>query len=516
MRAGGFDRRAFLTILGLGGLAKLAGHTSFALAAADDASERTEFSWDLLKARAKALATRPFQPNTGKMDPNLANLTYDQFRAISFKPERAIWEGASIPFRMQLFHAGYLYREPVDIYLVENGATSKIRYDADMFHFGPAEKRVSLPDDAGFSGFRFHGAFAGTDNPLEFLVFQGASYFRGRAKGQSYGLSARGLAIDTVQPGGEEFPSFRTFWVETPAPGSDVVTAYALLDSKSVSGAYRFKISQAVDTVLDIDCELYPRRALDHAGIAAFSSMFYFGPADHSFHDDSRPRVHDSDGLLIFTGDGDWIWRPLVTAPNILYSMFSDQSPRGFGLMQREREYDNYQDFQADYHTRPGAWIEPLSDWGAGSVDLVEIPTGNEYADNIVAFWRPQEPLQPGGSYPFRYRLVWCWHVPVKRDIAQVVRTATGKGLAERSRYFAVDFVGGDLYAEADDEFWDYDYGASEGAIKAFTVTGNPVLDGKRIGIEYHPQGSKNADLTFQIRRFGKPLTEKWVYRWAP
>ncbi len=514
--AGGLDRRAFMVIAGLSSAAALLRRGGLAFAATDDAGETAEFSWDLLKARAKAIAGRPFQPNPEKMDANLAGLDYDQYRAINFKPEKAIWAGTSIPFRMQLFHAGYLYREPVDIYLVENGKASKIRYDRSMFHFGPAEKRVPLPDDAGFSGFRLHTAANPHDNGTEFIVFQGASYFRSKAKGQSYGLSARGLAIDTVQPSGEEFPSFRSFWVETPQPGSETVTAYALLDSKSVAGAYRFEIRRNINVVIDIECEIHPRRVLSHAGIAPFSSMFFFGPADHSYHDDFRPRVHDSDGLLVFTGGGDWIWRPLVTGPNILYSVFADKSARGFGLMQREREYDHYQDFQASYHTRPSTWVEPLSDWGEGSVDLVELPTDNEYTDNVVAFWRPKEPLQPGEAYAFRYRLSWCWDVPVERNVAQVVRTATGKGIPPDSRYFLLDFAGGELYAEADDEFWDYDYGASEGVITAFTVRGNPVLDGKRVGIEYHPQGSKSADLSFQIRRFGKPLTEKWVYRWAP
>lgn len=509
------DRRAFMTIAGLASLAALLPYGN-ALGTEKGAAEDEGFSWDGLKAKARALATRPFQPYGGNMDATLAGLNYDQYRNINFNKEKAVWRDKPIPFQMQLFHAGYLYREPVDIYLVENGRASKIRYDRSMFHFGPAEERMPLPDDAGFSGFRLHAPVNSPDVFDEFLVFQGASYFRGRAKGQTYGLSARGLAIDTVQPTGEEFPAFRSYWVETPAAGDETVTVYALLDSKSVAGAYRFVVSRHIDVVMEIDCEIYPRRPLSHTGIAPFSSMFFFAPSDHSFHDDFRPRVHDSDGLLIFTGGGDWIWRPLVTGRNILYSVFSDRSPRGFGLMQREREFDHYQDINAGYEKRPGAWVEPLSDWGEGSVDLIELPTDNEYTDNVVAFWRPKEPMQPGGSYAYRYRLTWCWHVPVKRDVAQIVATRAGKGIPPGSRYFVIDFAGDPLYAEADDEQWDYQVTASRGAIKAFTVAANPVTDGKRVGIEYHPEGDESADISFQIRRFGKPLSEKWVYRWTP
>ncbi|WP_088346009.1 MULTISPECIES: glucan biosynthesis protein [Rhodomicrobium] len=508
------NRRAFLMAAGLGSLAAALGRSG--LAALAETGPATDFSWDILKAKAKALAGEPYRSAAGQIAPALADLNYDQFRNIEFDSDKAIWSGTQIPFRMELFHNGYIYRDPMDIYLVENGKAAPIRYDKSMFNFGPAEQRVPLPDDAGFSGLRLHAPVHEPNVFEEFQVFQGASYFRGKAMGQTYGLSARGLAINTAREGGEEFPSFRAFWVETSAADSHTVTVYALLDSDSVAGAYRFVIGRAVDVVMDVDCAIYPRKAIQYPGIAPFSSMFFFGPADHTPHDDFRPRVHDSDGLLLLTGEGNWIWRPLVTAPQILYSVFSDKSPRGFGLMQRQRDFDHYQDINAAYERRPSAWVEPLSDWGDGSVDLIELPTGTEYADNIVAFWRPKDPLQAGGSYDYRYRLTWCWHVPGERPVAQVLRTRSGVGLPPGSRYIMIDFAGGELYADADDEHWDYDVTASAGYIKAYTIAPNPFTGGKRVGIEYHPDGSKEADLAFQISRFGKKLTEKWVYRWAP
>jgi glucans biosynthesis protein len=506
------DRRAFLTIAGLG-LASLL-HRAAPAFAGDPAEEAKPFSWDALKERARALAAAPYDPHFGEMDPALLALDYDQYRAINFREDKAIWGDRPSPVQLQLFHSGYLYKEPVAIHLIENGMARKVRYSKEMFDFGPAEKRPKLPDDAAFAGFRIHAPIRDGEYS-EYAVFQGASYFRSRAKGQTYGLSARGLAVDTAQPEGEDFPAFTSFWIDTPAPDATTVTVYALLDSRSATGAYRFEIGRIVDVVMDVDCVVCPRRTLVHPGIAPFSSMFFFGPADHTYHDDFRPRVHDSDGLMIETGDGNWIWRPLVTSNHILYSVFSDKSPRGFGLMQRERKFELYQDLSAGYERRPSCWVEPLSDWGEGSVDLIELPTDSEYADNIVAFWRPKDPLEPGQSYPFRYRLSWCWHLPKQRKLGEAVMTLTGKGIPPGSRYFLLDFTGGELFADADDELWDYDVGASVGDVKAFTVAPNPVTDGKRVGIEYHPGDAKVADIHFQIRRFGEPLSERWVYRWA-
>jgi periplasmic glucans biosynthesis protein len=508
------DRRGFLLLAGLGGLAGLIERAGLAYAG-DPPADAEPFSWDALKARAKTMAAAPYDPKFGEIDPALAALDYDQYRNINFRADKAIWRERGGPVQMQLFHSGYLYREPVHIYLVENGKAARIRYDKSMFDFGPAEKRPKLPDDAAFSGLRLHAPVMQADEYSEYALFQGASYFRGRAKGQTYGLSARGLAVDTAQQVGEDFPAFTDFWVETPPKESTAVTVYALLDSKSATGAFRFVIDRRVDVVMDTTCEICPRRPLTHAGIAPFSSMFFFGPADPTYHDDFRPRVYDSDGLVVATGDGNWIWRPIVTANHILYSVFSDKSPKGFGLMQRDRNFDHYQDLNAGYERRPSAWVEPTSDWGEGSVDLIELPTDTEYADNIVAFWRPKEPLQPGRSYGFGYKLTWCWYLPVKRELGEVIMTRTGKGIPPGSRYFLIDFAGGELYAGADDELWDYDVGASAGAVKAFTVVPNPMIDGKRVGIEYHPGEAKVADLHFQVRRFGKPLGERWVYRFA-
>lgn len=513
MNAGGLTRRSVLHAIGLGGLAALFLRPDTLMADGKDAGE---FSWEKLKNKAKTLADSSYSAPGRTIYEKLPKLDYDQYRNIVFRDDRTFWKNEPSSFQMQLFHMGYLYREPVLIHIIEDGQARLIKYDRSLFHFGPAEEQVEIPPDAGYSGLRLHAPGSNADIYQEFAVFQGASYFRSRAQSQVYGLSARGLAIDTAQPGGEEFPSFRSFWIEKPGPNDKTITIYALLDSKSISGAYRLVISHNHDTVMEIECELYPRRELTYVGIAPFSSMYFFSPADHTRWDDFRPRVHDSDGLLIYTGAGDWIWRPLVTAGPILYSAFSDKSPRGFGLMQREHGYPTYQDINAGYDKRASAWVEPLSDWGEGTVDLIELPTNNEYADNIVAFWRPAEAMQPGETYHYRYRLSWIKDVPVKRNIATAHNTRAGKGQAPKSRYFIFDLSGGDLYTEAETEYWDFEVTASTGLIWSYTVGPNPFVNGKRIAIEFIPEGKQQADITFQISQSGTPLSERWVYRWAP
>ncbi len=503
--------------LGMGAFAAAAARGGGASATELRADQSHAFSWEFLNRRARDMAAVPFNPSRYEFPKELADLDYDHYRLIKFDPKKAIWYGEELDYRLELFHLGYIYKSPVDIFLVENGMAAPVVYHKSLYHFGPAEKRKPIPDGIrGFSGLRIHSPIERPGVFEECLVFQGASYFRAKPTFQTYGLSARGLAIDTAQPRGEEFPGFRAFWAEKPKPGDTTVTVYALLDSISVTGAYRFVCAVPGDVQMEIECQLYPRREIGHAGIAPFSSMFFFGPADHTLRDDFRGRVHDSDGLAILTSYGDWIWRPLVTAPHILYSVFSGGTPGGFGLIQRARNFEEYQDINAAYEKRPSAWVQPLNDWGEGSVDLIEIPTNGEYDDNIVAFWRPKAPLLPGKTYNYRYRLTWTADIPVERDIAKVVDTRVGKGLNEGARYLQIDFAGGALSADADEEQWDYAVKASAGYIKAYSVGPNPFTDGKRIGIEYYPDGIKVADLSFQIRKFGKPLTEKWVYRWAP
>ena len=92
-----------------------------------------------------------------------------------------------------------------------------------------------MKDRAGFAGFRVQFA---TNWKADIAAFLGASYFRAVGDDtRQYGLSARGLAIDTAFARPEEFPRFTAFWFERPSRDAGTLTLYALLDSPSIAGA---------------------------------------------------------------------------------------------------------------------------------------------------------------------------------------------------------------------------------------------------------------------------------------
>ena len=237
------------------------------------------------------------------------------------------------------------------------------------------------------------------------MAFLGASYFRFLGRGQRYGLSARGLAIGGGRRLNEEFPYFREFWIETPDPNAETITIYALLDGESATGAFRFDLVPGQDTYLETSVTLFARKTIPTVGLAPLSSMFFVGKNDRRFSDDFRSELHDSDGLLMHTGAGEWIWRPLSNplAPSV--SAFMDRDPRGFGLLQRDRNFSDYQDLDLAYELRPSYWIEPRDNWGEGKVELLELPTGDETNDNIVVAWAPKDAIEAGKSLSYAYRI---------------------------------------------------------------------------------------------------------------
>ena len=318
---------------------------------------------------------------------------------IRFLPDHALWRADRLPFQLQFFHRGFYYANRVDIFEVKDGLATPIIYSPEMFSFGdqPAPDVKNL----GFAGFRIHGPINRPDYFDEIGVFLGASYFRAVAKGQDYGLSARGLSINTADPKGEEFPNFRTFWVERPAKGATSIVVHALLDSESAAAAYRFTIRPGETTIYDIEVTLFPRVQIEQIGLASLTSMYFFGANDRGGVDDFRPEVHDSDGLAIQNGRGEQIWRPLDNPADLQVSAFVDNNPRGFGLMQRERDFRTYEDLEARYEKRPSAFVEPIGDWGEGVVHLVEIPTRPR---STTTSWRSgvrARPTRAKGEYAY-------------------------------------------------------------------------------------------------------------------
>ena len=338
------------------------------------------------------------------------------------------------------------------------------------------------------------------------------------AKGQKYGLSARGLAIDTAEMTGEEFPVFKEFWVEKPKPKDKFIKLYALLDSKSVSGAYSFKIIPGTNTIMDIEAHLFARSDIKKVGIAPLTSMFLFGENNKHEFDDYRPEVHDSDGLLIHNGNDEWLWRPLDNSKHLRISSFMDNNPKGFGLLQRDRDIKNYLDFEANYQDRPSAWVEPLSDWGKGLVQLVEIPSLQEIHDNIVAYWVPEQQLKAGGEYVFSYRLIWLNDVMKDRELASVTATRTGVGgvsginLGNTNRKFVIDFTGKGLNSKFSENNIKPVVSAIKGQINGVSAVYNPTTGGVTVYVDYQPVDGD--EIRVSLTKDDVPFSEVWSYQW--
>ena len=502
-------RRAFLRT---GASLPLLAAADYAVAA-DAAPASLPFDGSTIRTMARQLATQPYKAPDRTLPASFKKLDYDAYQGIRFNPAKSLWLDQQRKFTAQFFHRGYIYQDRVDIFEVADGKAQPIRYNPDLFTFG---KVTPSADDLGFAGFRIRYPMNHPNTQDEVCAFLGASYFRAIAKDQSYGLSARGLAIKTADSSGEEFPVFRSFWLERPASDADVIVLHALLDSPSAAASFRFTIRPGEDTVFDIETATYPRTDITQAGLAPLTSMFLFDANDRTRFDDWRAAVHDSNGLQLHTGHDEFLWRPLANPRDLQISSFSDTGPRGFGLMQRERTFVDYQDLESRFEKRPSAWIEPIGDWGQGVVELVEIPSDREVNDNMVAFWRPKDTLRAKGEYLLNYRLHWCWAPPGEVKLAQTLQTRCGLSFDQKHRQFIIDFVGDSLKSLTPDRPPVLDAGAEQGKIVSAVAEPNPDISGWRVSIELDPQDNKLVELHARLTLGDKPLTETWIYRWTP
>ena len=476
-------------------------------------AEPATFDRSIVRQMARDLAGKPYKAADEKLPEGLQDLDYDRYRAIRFLPDHARWHGEKLPFELQFFHRGFFYKNRVDIYEVANGQETKIPYRPEDFSFGETPPPKSGAD-LGFAGFRIHAPINRPDYQDEVCVFLGASYFRAVAKGEVYGLSARGLSINTGEAKGEEFPAFKAFWIEKPAPEAKSIVVHAVLDSESAAAAYRFTIRPGATTVFDVEMAIYPRVTLDHAGLAPITSMFFFGPNDRKDVDDFRPAVHDSDGLAILNGRGEELWRPLCNPTDLQISSFVDQNPRGFGLMQREKKFVAYEDLESSFERRPSLWAEPIGDWGEGEVRLLEIPTREEVHDNIAALWHPKSALQAKGEYTYTYRLHWGPDSPKPASLARFCRTAVGaKG--DDSRIFVLD-IAGDQLKSADPKSVRGVVSADKGAIKNIVTQPNPATGGWRLSVELAVKDKAPVEIRASLMQADEALSEVWIYRWTP
>ena len=395
------------------------------------AGQAMAFSLDDVAEKAKALSEQGYVAPQSNLPDVFREMKYADYQKIRFDASKAYWGQEKTPFELFFYHQGMHFDVPVKIHEITSTQVRQIPYDPSYFTFDNLQLDPAALENLGFAGFKVLYPLNAPDKQDELITFLGASYLRALGKGQWYGLSVRGLAIDTALPSGEEFPRFTEFWVEHPQPDRRNLVIYALLDSPRATGAYRMVVTPGTDTVLEVEARLFFREGVGKLGLAPLTSMFLYGPNQPSPQVNYRPAIHDSNGLAIHSGNGEWLWRPLNNPRRLSISTFSVENPRGFGLMQRGHDFSQYEDLDDRYELRPSGWVEPIGDWGKGKVELVEIPTPDETNDNIVAFWTPDEPAEPGKPIDLKYRVHFTLDEPALHDPALAWVSQTRRSVGE-------------------------------------------------------------------------------------
>jgi len=483
------------------------------------------FSIDDVAKQAQELAGKGYEAPKSNLPSQFREMKFADYQQIQFNHGKSYWHDDATPFKLEFYHQGMYFDSPVKINEVTASAVTEIKYSPDLFSFGSVNHDPELVKNLGFAGFKILYPVNKADKSDEIVSMLGASYFRVIGKGQVYGLSARGLAIDTALPSGEEFPHFREFWIEHPHASDKHLVFYALLDSPRATGAYRFVIYPGRDTSVEVQAKIFLRDKVGKLGLAPLTSMFLFGPSQPSPTMNYRPALHDSDGLSIHAGNGEWIWRPLNNPRHLAISTFQVENPRGFGLLQRGRAFSQYEDLDERYDLRPSGWIEPRGDWGKGHVELVEIPTADETNDNIVAFWTPEKLPEVGKPFDIAYRMHFTRdedkiHSP---DVAFVQQTLRSAGDIKQSNLirkpdgttaFVVDFVGPVLKALPGNTpvASQLSVGGNADVVEN-NVRYNSVTHGWRLTLRLRVKDEKQpTEMRAALVNGDKTLTETWSY----
>ena len=470
--------------------------------------------FDAVNSLAAKLAAEPYR-EPPSVQGDMRRLSYDQYRALRARPDTALWRGGKSLFHVEFFPAGFIYEKPVQVNIVDNGVATPVAISPDQFDFSDTGLKAP-PKDLALAGFRITYPLNRPDKFDEVISFLGASYFRALGRGQVYGASARGLAINTGIGEPEQFPIFRQFWLMKPADGANEFTVWALLDAPDATGAFSFVIRPGARTTADVHAFLYMRNDVKLLAIAPLTSMFFAGKMSPP-RDDYRPEIHDSDGLSVATGSGEHIWRPLANPSGLAISSFSDTNPRGFGLLQRERDFAQYQDSGANLQARPSLWVEPKANWGDGEVRLVEIPSQAETNDNIVAFWVSRWPARKGETKEYEYRLSVLGDEAALSPLGRVVGTRDGAvPSAGGQRRFVVEFAGGDLAALTPAQPVSANVSVTGGKVVRTHVESVPSRGSWRAIIDFEPEGKKSVDLRASLGLRGQVLTETWTMVWRP
>jgi glucans biosynthesis protein len=471
-----------------------------------------------LEKLAAQLAAKPYQAPSQQLDPFFEGLKYDGHRQIRFRRDKALFSELGDVYRAEFFHPGWMFKKPVQFYTLLGGASARVPFDQKLFDYGELNLPEKITPPAGYAGFRLLAPDAFLNKPFEFLVFMGASYFRAVTTELGYGISARGVAVNTLGGKSEEFPDFTHFWFQPPKPGDKFFKILALLNGPSITGAYQFDVMPGKTTETLVKATLHLRQPVEMLGIAPFSSMFWYGENSHPKPYDFRPEVHDSDGLQIEIEGGPSIWRPLDISRDLRLSIFETDRLKGFGLAERDRDFNNFQDLEAVYHRRPAVWVEPKSGFGKGSVVLVELSTGEETWDNIVAMWKPAVlPATPAEPLKVEYRLAWLEeHLPGL--LAKVISTRRGFVMDSDDHLYVLDFTRG-LIPDGKPADWvpaiEVTIGNGDAKVIDQRVMRSSETGGWRAFFKLDvPEKTQLIEMSCDLLDGKKPISERWMYQW--
>lgn len=504
-------RRALISTLSLLPFAAFAQNKIGVQQAVPAGATKPKFSPDFVVKMAEKISKQPFV--AGK--PQNSSLNFDQYRDIRFKGEKALLDKSN--FRLHMFHTGFIHKDPVRINLIKEGVVQSVSYNANQFNFGKANVA-----NGAYAGFRLHYPLNDPAKFDELVSFLGASYFRFLGRGQAYGLSARGVAINSGEKTPEEFPIFKEFWIENPT--SHMVVIHALMDSPSLSAAFRFSFFPAENSVVEVEATLFTRAKIEKLGLAPLTSMFMKAENDKRVQGDFRPELHDSDGLMVHGATGEWLWRPLKNPENPSISVFLDKNVKGFGLLQRDRLFEHYQDLDLNYENRPSYWIEPIEGFGEGRVELVELPTSDETNDNIVAYFVRGTPIEADQRLVLKYRMSSLKNESALHKGARAINTYKTKAVALggneatklRTTRFIVDFAGGDLeYFLKSPHLVQIVPTVNDGQILRTFIVPNPAIKGFRAAIDVQAANDKTANIRAFLKSGEGALSETWTYLYA-
>ncbi|WP_081297883.1 MULTISPECIES: glucan biosynthesis protein G [unclassified Gilliamella] len=480
------------------------------------------FSFDDVAEKAEKLSKKAYVQPSKNIPNELASLQFADYQKILFNHQKAYWGDRKNRFKLEFYHEGMYFDVPIKINEIVDNKVNPIEYDPNYFDLSPINLDKLSSKDLGFAGFKVHYPI---NNPTktddEIFSALGGSYFRAVGKDQHYGLSARGLAIDTGEMSGEEFPRFKEYWIERPEPNQKHLVIYALLDSPSVTGAYKITLVPSIDTTITVQARVFFRNSVKKLGIAPLTSMFLFGPNYPSPLLNYRPAMHDSNGLSILASNNEWIWRPLNNPKRLSFSSYSLENPKAFGLIQRDKGFDDYQDLDDHYEQRPSVWVEILNNWQKGRVELVEIPTADETNDNIVAFWVPEKQYQAGDVLDTKYRLHYTLNEKQRypNNVAQAISTRLSLGDIKQanlirkldgSNAYVIDFAGPELSEKDPVKVIS---SINNGAIVSCDVQYNPIIKGWRVIVRFNVEDNKKAtDIRIQLasQATNEVISETW------